>query len=78
MLVRRRARRRGIGAALMRAAEDAARRSGKSLLVLDTASGDAERLYARLGWTFVGVIPEYALWPDGGFCSTSFFYRKLD
>ena len=78
MLVHRRARRRGVGAALMRAAEDTAREYGKSLLVLDTASGDAERLYARLGWTLVGIIPDYALWPGGGFCSTSVFYRKLD
>lgn len=77
MLVHRRARRRGIGAALMGAAEDAARQAGKSLLVLDTASDDAERLYARLGWTLVGVIPDYALWPGGGFCPTSVFYRKL-
>ena len=77
MLVHRRARRRGIGAALMRAAEDAARRSRKSLLVPDTASDDAERLYARMGWTLVGVIPDYALWPGGGFCPTSVFYRKL-
>ncbi len=78
MLVHRRARRRGIGAALMRAAEEAARQHRKSLLVLDTASDDAERLYARLGWTLVGVIPDYALWPGGGFCNTSVFYRKLD
>jgi len=48
-------------------------------LVLDTATGgDAERLYARLGWTFVGVIPDYALWPQGGLCSTSLYYRRLD
>jgi len=78
MLVHRRARRRGIGEALMRAAEAAARQAGKSLLVLDTASGDAERLYARLGWTLVGVVPDYALWPGGGFCDTTVFYRKLD
>ncbi len=77
MLVHRSARRRGIGAALMRAAEAEARRSGKSLLVLDTASGDAERLYARLGWTLAGIIPDYALWPRGGLCSTSVYYRKL-
>src|SRR5215469_2320449 len=78
MLVHRRARRRGVGSALMRAAEDAARAAGKTLLVLDTVTGgDAERLYARLGWTFVGVIPEYALWPRGGLCSTSLYYRKL-
>lgn len=77
MLVHRRARRRGVGAALMHAAEEAARRSGKSLLVLDTASGDAERLYVRLGWQLAGVIPGYALWPGGGLCATSFYYRKI-
>lgn len=77
MLVLRGARRVGIGAALMRAAEDAARQSGKSLLVLDTASGDAERLYAKLGWTLVGSVPTYALLPRGGLCSTSFYYRDL-
>jgi GNAT superfamily N-acetyltransferase len=78
MLVHRRARGRGIGAALMRRAEDAARQSGKTLLVLDTATGsDAERLYARLGWAFVGTVPGYALWPHGGLCATSFYYRSL-
>jgi GNAT superfamily N-acetyltransferase len=77
MLVHRRARRRGIGAALMRAAEKAARRHGKSLLVLDTASGDAERLYVRQGWQLAGTVPGYALWPQGGLCSTSFYYRSL-
>jgi GNAT superfamily N-acetyltransferase len=78
MLVHRCARRRGIGAALLRAAEDAARGAGKSLLVLDTASGDAERLYVRLGWILAGTVPDYALWPHGGLCSTTFYYRKLD
>ena len=78
MLVHRRARRLGIGAALLRAAEAAARQSARSLLVLDTASGDAERLYVRLGWTLAGLIPDYALWPEGGLCSTSVYYRKLD
>jgi GNAT superfamily N-acetyltransferase len=77
MLVHRRARKRGIGAALMRAAEDAARSSGKTVLVLDTASDDAERLYTRLGWTLVGVIPDYALLPQGGLCATSVYYRHL-
>jgi GNAT superfamily N-acetyltransferase len=77
MLVHRSARRRGIGAALMRAAEQAARVRGKTLLVLDTASGDAERLYRRLGWEECGVIPGYALWPRGGLCDTTFFYRRL-
>jgi GNAT superfamily N-acetyltransferase len=77
MLVHRRARRRGVGAALLRAAEAAARECGKSLLVLDTASDDAERLYARLGWQRCGVIPGYALLPRGGLCDTTFFYRIL-
>ncbi|PWC32274.1 GNAT family N-acetyltransferase [Azospirillum sp. TSO35-2] len=77
MLVHRRARRRGVGALLMQAAEDAARAAGKTLLVLDTASPDAERLYARAGWVKVGVIPNYALWPEGGFCDTTYFYKAL-
>jgi GNAT superfamily N-acetyltransferase len=78
MLVHRRARRRGVGAALMKAAEDVARESGKTLLVLDTASADAERLYASLGWQRCGVIPGYALLPQGGLCDTTYFYRRLD
>jgi GNAT superfamily N-acetyltransferase len=77
MLVHRRARRQGVGAALLRAAERVARECGKSLLVLDTASGDAERLYAKLGWQRVGVIPGFALWPHGGLCDTTYFYRTL-
>jgi GNAT superfamily N-acetyltransferase len=78
MLVHRRARRRGLGAALMRAAEDAALAAGKTLLVLDTVTGgDAERLYASLGWRRVGEIPGYALWPQGGVCATTVFYKAL-
>jgi ribosomal protein S18 acetylase RimI-like enzyme len=64
MLVLRRARRQGVGEALMRAAEAAALEAGKTLLVLDTASADAERLYDRLGWERAGRIPNYALWPE--------------
>jgi len=77
MLVMRRARQRGVGAALMDAAERAARDAGKTLLVLDTASAEAERLYARMGWTRLGVIPGYALLPEGGLCDTTYFYREL-
>jgi GNAT superfamily N-acetyltransferase len=77
MLVHRRARRHGVGAALLRAAEEAARSCGKTLLVLDTASADAARLYERLGWVRVGDVPDYALLPHGGLCSTTFFYRDL-
>jgi len=78
MLVHRRARRHGVGQALLRAAESLAREHGKRLLVLDTASGDAERLYARAGWIRVGVVPGFALWPEGGLCDTTFFYRTLE
>jgi GNAT superfamily N-acetyltransferase len=78
MLVHRRARCHGLGAALMRAAEATARECNRTLLVLDTVTGGtAERLYARLGWVRVGDIPDYALFPQGGFCSTTVFYRKL-
>jgi GNAT superfamily N-acetyltransferase len=77
MLVMRRARKQGVGAALMDAAEKEARAAGKTLLVLDTASPDAERLYARMGWTRLGVIPGYALLPDGDLCATTYFYREL-
>ena len=79
MLVHRRARRTGLGEALLRAAERVALERGRTLLVLDAVTGgDAERLYGRLGWTRVGSIPEYALMPFGGFCSTTVFYRRLE
>ena len=77
MLVHRRGRRQGWGAALMGAAERVARDTGKTLLVLDTANDEAARLYARLGWCEVGAIPNYALFPDGAPCATTYFYREL-
>lgn len=77
MLVQRRARRRGLGAALLAAAEDCARSAGRTLLVLDTASGDAERLYRRRGWQRCGRIPEYALFPDGTPCATTIYFKSL-
>ena len=77
MLVHRRGRRRGLGEALMRAAEREAAREGKTLLVLDTADDTAARLYARVGWQRVGTIPRYALLPGGGECATTYFYRSL-
>jgi GNAT superfamily N-acetyltransferase len=78
MLVHRGARRQGLGERLMRAAETTARECGRNLLVLDTVTGsDAERLYARLGWQRVGSIPGYALWPRGGLCATTVFFREL-
>ncbi len=78
MLVHPEARRRGVGAQLLNCAENVARSAGKTLLVLDTATGgDAERLYHRSGWVRVGVIPDYALWPDGRLCGTTIFYKFL-
>ncbi len=78
MLVHRSARRQGLAERLMRAVEDTARECGKTLLVLDTVTGgDAERLYTRLGWQRVGSIPDYALWPQGGLCATTYFYRRV-
>lgn len=78
MLVHRRSRRTGLGEALVRAAEDAARACGRSLLVLDAVTGgDGARLYERLGWTRVGDIPRFALMPDGRPCGTTFYYRDL-
>jgi len=77
MLVHRRARRQGVGAAVLAAAERAAFEAGRTLLVLDTASADAERLYERGGWQRVGTIPKYALMPDGPFCATVVYYKDL-
>ena len=78
MLVHRRARRKGLGSALVRAAEATARECGKTLLVLDAVTdGDAARMYARLGWVRVGDVPGFALMPTGEPCSTTYFYRDL-
>ncbi len=78
MLVHRRARRSGVGAALLAAAERSAIDAGKTLLVLDTVTGgDAERMYVRHGWQRSGEIPDYALWPDGRFCATTVYYKFL-
>jgi GNAT superfamily N-acetyltransferase len=78
MLVHRRARRRGLGAALLEAAEQTARDCGKRLLVLDTNTGsEAERLYTRTGWVRVGTIPDYSVQPRGGLRATTLFYKKL-
>jgi GNAT superfamily N-acetyltransferase len=79
MQVHSRMRGRGLGAALLKAVEDQGRAAGKTLLVLDTVTGSAgDRLYARHGWQRVGEIPGFALWPGGGLCPTTFFYRRLD
>jgi GNAT superfamily N-acetyltransferase len=78
LLVHRSARRRGVAQSLMERVEIEARAEGKTLLVLDTVTGDpAERLYRRLGWTTVGVIPGYALYPDGRLCDTTVFFKAV-
>jgi GNAT superfamily N-acetyltransferase len=78
LLVHRAARRRGVAQLLMERAEAEALREGKTLLVLDTVTGDnGERLYERMGWTKVGVIPGYALYPDGRLCDTTVFFKWL-
>jgi len=78
LLVARSARRRGVGAQLMSALETSAREAGRSLLTLDTEAGAAgERLYERLGWVRMGVIPNYALGTYGGLCDATFFYKSL-
>jgi ribosomal protein S18 acetylase RimI-like enzyme len=78
LLVHRAARGRGIARLLMERAEVEAQAEGKTLLVLDAVTGgDAARLYDRLGWTTVGVIPGYALYPDGRPCDTTYFWKSL-
>jgi ribosomal protein S18 acetylase RimI-like enzyme len=77
LLVHSSARRRGIGRALMEALERAAAHAGRWLLTLDTATADAERLYERLGWTRAGVIPDYAMNPDGTLAATAYYWKAL-
>ena len=78
LLVHRRARGLGLSRLLMQAAEREAASRGRTLLVLDTATGEpAEGIYQRLGWHRAGVVPDYALFPDGRYCATTFFYKDL-
>ncbi|MFK0275914.1 GNAT family N-acetyltransferase [Ensifer sp. NPDC090286] len=78
LLVHRDARGKGLARRLMDAVEREAATRGKTLLVLDTATGsEAEAIYPRLGWERVGVIPDYAMWPEGGLCATTFFYKRI-
>jgi GNAT superfamily N-acetyltransferase len=78
LLVHRSARGQGVADALMKRVEEASALAGKTLLVLDTVTGStAERLYLRLGWNRVGVIPNYALFPDGRPCDTTVFWKQL-
>lgn len=77
MMVHPRARRQGIAEALMREIERRTFAAGKTLLVLDTETDQAASyLYAKLGWKVAGHIPDFALKPHGGLCSTTFFYKS--
>jgi GNAT superfamily N-acetyltransferase len=78
VLVLRSARRRGIGAALMRAVEDRARADGRWMLILDTVTGSAaESMYRALGWQELGVMPNHAMLTDGTPAATTFFWKDL-
>jgi GNAT superfamily N-acetyltransferase len=78
LLVHHRGRNRGVGRALMVALEETAKARGRWLLCLDTATGSpAERLYEKLGWQRLGVVPRHAMWPQGGLCDTTFFWKDL-
>jgi len=80
LIVHRRGRGTGLGARLMQTIEESARRAGFGLLTLDAKRGGAaERLYRRLGWTYAGTIPRYALDTDGQTLhDTIIFYKDLD
>jgi len=78
MLVHSAHRKQGIGQKLLQSAEIEAKKRGYTLLMLDTASGEAERLYTRVGYIKAGAIPNFALWPDGGYCDTVFYYKLID
>jgi GNAT superfamily N-acetyltransferase len=79
LLVHRSARGTGVGAALMAEVEEEARRRGRWLLVLDTVPNEnGHRLYLREGWTQTGLVPDYALFPDGRLCDTAIMWKRLD
>lgn len=78
LMVHRDARGRGLGRALLRAAEQAAAEAGATLLLLDTETGGvAESLYLGAGWSRYGIVPDYAADPSGVLRDCSFFYKRL-
>ena len=78
LLVHRAARGHGVAAALMARAEQEARRHGRWLLVLDTVPNEnGHRLYLREGWTQSGIVPDFALFPDGRPCDTAIMWKRL-
>lgn len=78
LLVRQDARRGGTASRLMDALEARSIELGRWLLTLDTASGSgAEDFYRKRGYARAGEIPDYALMPDGAFCATALYYKRL-
>jgi GNAT superfamily N-acetyltransferase len=79
MMVAPAARRRGIGRALLKALDAQARAAGKSLITLDTRTGDkAEPLYLSAGFKVAGMIPGFALDPDrAALHATTYMYKTL-
>jgi GNAT superfamily N-acetyltransferase len=78
LIVAERARRAGLGAALLDAAERAALAAGRDTLVLNTEEHSAAyRLYLRAGWTLLGTIPGATLRGDGTPCANAVFWKRL-
>lgn len=78
LLVHSRARRNGVGQALMKMLEQAALQQRRGLLYLDTQTGSAaEALYRSLGYRCLGEIPDYAAGPDGYYHPTIIYYKRL-
>jgi ribosomal protein S18 acetylase RimI-like enzyme len=77
LLVHTTARRRGVGEALMAELERVALDAGRWMLTLDTATEAAVRLYERMGWTLAGVLPLYAMNPDGSLTDTALYWKQL-
>ena len=79
LLVHRRARRQGLARQLLLALEGQARQLARTTLVLDTRHGDiAEQLYQKMGYQFVGLIPEYFLNSERQLHTTAVYYKLLE
>jgi ribosomal protein S18 acetylase RimI-like enzyme len=70
--------RNGIAKLLMQTIENIAGTMGRSLLVLDTRSGDPSNIFYRsLGYIEAGRIPNYAKSSDGKLDETTFYYKEI-
>jgi ribosomal protein S18 acetylase RimI-like enzyme len=72
-------RRRGVARQIMSALEGLAAKMGRTLITLDTRTGDsAEPLYASLGYKTAGIIPNYAKNAVGDdFHATTYMYKQI-